>query len=129
TAKLVRDGFVEVCEVNKIPDKRACIVSVNGEPIAVFRYDGKVSAVSNVCRHQNGPLGEGRIINGCITCPWHGYQSRPESGVSPPPFSDKIATFRTKVVNSVVFVHPAALTPGTPVEPAEIAPMTVGETR
>jgi nitrite reductase/ring-hydroxylating ferredoxin subunit len=29
---------------------------------------------------QNGPLGEGRIVDGCITCPWHGYQYRPDTG-------------------------------------------------
>jgi len=69
-----RDGFVQVCAVDNIPEKRAKVVSLGTERVAVFRYDGKVSAISNVCRHQNGPLGEGRIIDGCVTCPWHRYQ-------------------------------------------------------
>jgi nitrite reductase/ring-hydroxylating ferredoxin subunit/DMSO/TMAO reductase YedYZ heme-binding membrane subunit len=120
-AALARDGFVEVCAVNRIPEKCAKVVSAGSERIAVFRYDGKVSAVSNVCRHQNGPLGEGRIVNGCITCPWHGYQYAPESGASPPPFTDKITTFQTKIVGDMVFVHPRPMAPGTRVEPAEIS--------
>lgn len=66
-----QNGFVEVCKVDRIPEKCATTVSLSGERVAIFRYDGKVSAVSNVCQHQNGPLGEGRIIDGCITCPWH----------------------------------------------------------
>ena len=49
------DGFVEVCGVDDIREKRAKIVSLSGERVAVFRYDGQVSAVSNVCQHQNGP--------------------------------------------------------------------------
>jgi nitrite reductase/ring-hydroxylating ferredoxin subunit/DMSO/TMAO reductase YedYZ heme-binding membrane subunit len=114
------DGFVEVCKVDRISDKCATIVSLSGERVAVFRYDGKVSAISNVCQHQNGPLGEGRIIDGCVTCPWHGYQYRPESGAAPSPFKEKIPTFRVKVVEGAVLVHPQPNAPGTYVQPAEI---------
>ncbi len=115
-----QEGFVEVCKVDRIPEKCATIVSLSGERVAVFRYDGKVSAISNVCQHQNGPLGEGRIIDGCVTCPWHGYQYKPESGAAPPPFKEKIPTFRVKVVEGAVFVHPRPNPPGTYVEPAQI---------
>lgn len=114
------DGFVEVCKVDGISEKCATIVSLSGERVAIFRYDGKVSAISNVCQHQNGPLGEGRIIDGCVTCPWHGYQYQPESGAAPPPFKEKVPTFRVKVVEGRVFVHPKPNPPGTRVEPAAI---------
>jgi nitrite reductase/ring-hydroxylating ferredoxin subunit/DMSO/TMAO reductase YedYZ heme-binding membrane subunit len=117
----VDDGFVDVCGMDAIPEKRAVVVSVGAERVAVFRYDGKISAVSNVCRHQNGPLGEGRIIDGCITCPWHGYQYRPDDGTSPPPFNDKVETYRTRIHGTRVQVHPCALAPGTPVPPSQVA--------
>jgi nitrite reductase/ring-hydroxylating ferredoxin subunit len=115
------DGFVKVAAADRIPENRAVIVDLSGERVAVFRYDGKVSAVSNVCQHQNGPLGEGRIIDGCITCPWHGYQYLPDSGSSPPPFTEKIPTFRTRIMNGDVYVHPCPLAAGTHVEPARIS--------
>jgi nitrite reductase/ring-hydroxylating ferredoxin subunit/DMSO/TMAO reductase YedYZ heme-binding membrane subunit len=114
------DGFVDVCHADEIPEKRAVIVSLSGERVAVFRYDGQVSAISNVCQHQNGPLGEGRIINGCVTCPWHGYQYRPETGASPPPFPEKIPTFCTRIRDGRVLVHPRPNPPGLRVEPARI---------
>ena len=113
-------GYVPVCDVQAISEKRACIVSCGGERLAVFKYDGRISAVSNVCQHQNGPLGEGKIIDGCITCPWHGYQYLPDTGASPPPFTEKVATFRTTVVGNRVFVDPRPLPPGTRVEPAVV---------
>lgn len=114
------NDLVEVCSVDEIPDNRARIVSLSGERVAVFKYDGKVSALSNVCQHQNGPLGEGKIIDGCVTCPWHGFQYLPESGASPAPFTEKVPTFHVKVVNGKVFVHPKPNPPGTRVEPARI---------
>ena len=123
--KSTRDGFVEVCDASGIPENRAVVVTLSGERVAVFRYEGKVSAISNVCRHQNGPLGEGRIVDGCVTCPWHGYQYLPESGASPPPFTEKVPTFRTRVVNGKVFVDPCAQAPGTRLEPARVNEETV----
>ncbi len=115
-----KDGFLDACEVAAIPEKRAAVVSVHGERVAIFKYDGKICALSNVCRHQNGPLGEGKIIDSCVTCPWHGYQYLPESGASPPPFSEKVSTFKTRVVNGRVWIDPKPLAPGTPVEPSRI---------
>ena len=112
------DGFVEVCRVEQIPDRRARIVTLSGERVAVFRYDGKISALSNVCQHQNGPLGEGRVIDGCVTCPWHGFQYSPDTGASPPPFEQKVPTFRVRVDGDRVLVHPRPNPPGTRVEPA-----------
>src|SRR5262245_23120983 len=40
-----KNGFVEVCKVDRIPEKCATIVSLSGERVAIFHYDGKVSAV------------------------------------------------------------------------------------
>lgn len=116
------DGFVEVCRASEIPQNRAKVVSLAGERVAVFRYGDCISAVSNVCQHQNGPLGEGRITGGCITCPWHGYQYRPEDGASPPPFEEKVPTFRVRVADGRVLLDPRPLPAGTPVEPARFAP-------
>lgn len=81
-----------------IPDGAAVIVAPEGgERIAVFRDGDRVFALSNVCPHQNGPLGEGRIIDGCVTCPWHGWQYRPNDGISPPPFEERVATYPVRI--------------------------------
>jgi nitrite reductase/ring-hydroxylating ferredoxin subunit/DMSO/TMAO reductase YedYZ heme-binding membrane subunit len=116
----IDDGFVDACAVVEIPEGRARIVCISGERVAIFKYDGKISAVSNVCQHQNGPLGEGRVLDGCITCPWHGYQYLPETGASPPPFVEKVPTFNVRVKNGRVLVHPKPNPPGTRAEPARI---------
>ena len=116
------EGWIDAGPAADIPEGRARIVAApGGERIAVFRYAGKVAAVSNVCRHQGGPLGEGRVIDGCITCPWHGFQYRPEDGCSPPPYTEKIATFRVRLDGrGHVLVDPAPLAPGTPTPPAQL---------
>ena len=116
---LSENDFVQACTVEEIPEKRALIRTISGERVAIFKYGGKISVVSNVCQHQNGPLGEGKIgDDGCITCPWPGFQYRPETGASPPPFTEKVPTFNVKIENGKVFVDPKPNQAGTFTEPA-----------
>ncbi len=113
--------WVDVGEIGEIAEDRAKVVCVKGdERVAVFKHGGKLSAVSNVCEHQMGPLGEGKIVDGCITCPWHGYQYRPEDGCSPPPFTEKIATYELRIENGRVLLNPEAKPRGTRIEPAPV---------
>ena len=107
--------WIEIGKWQDIENNRAITVTVGkDERVAVFRYDeNKLSAVSNVCQHQNGPLGEGRVIDGCITCPWHGYQYRPEDGCSPPPFTEKIETYKLRLQGDLIYLNPIPLPPGT----------------
>ena len=63
----------------------------------MFRDGDEIGALTNLCAHQNGPLGEGRIIDGCVTCPWHGYQYRLADGCAPPPFTEKLVTYRVRI--------------------------------
>ena len=108
------DGWLAVGPPLSIPDKGARIVTPpDGERIAVFRDGTQIGALSNLCAHQNGPLGEGRIIDGCVTCPWHGYQYRLEDGCAPPPFTEKLVTYRVRIAHGVVEVDPRPLPPGT----------------
>lgn len=105
--------WVDICAPDDVPDKRAVIAPLpSGERVAVFRDGARLFAVSNVCRHQNGPLGEGCIKDGAITCPWHGWQYRPEDGVSPPPYTEKIATYDLRLEDGRVFVKRRANKPG-----------------
>ncbi len=114
-------GWIEVCAVSDIPENRAKVVCCGGERVAIFKYDGKLSAVSSVCQHQNGPLGEGRVIAGCITCPWHGYQYKPETGASPAPFTEMVPAFAVAVRAGRVWLDPRPRPAGTLVEPAKVA--------
>ncbi len=120
-ARPANGTFAEVCHVDDIADNRARIVQVGGQDIAIFKYNGCLSAVSNRCRHQHGPLGEGKIVDGCITCPWHGYQYQPHDGRAPAPFTEKLETYDVRIEQGRVYVNPNPYEPGTARPPAVIA--------
>ncbi|MCZ6673928.1 MAG: ferric reductase-like transmembrane domain-containing protein [Verrucomicrobia bacterium] len=113
------EDYFEVCKLSDLTENIPFGNSINGERIAVILYEGnKVSCVSGVCQHQNGPLAEGQFKYGCLTCPWHGYQYKPNDGSSPEPFTEKIPTFDIKIVENRVLVKGKPNPAGTPVEPA-----------
>ena len=112
------EGWIEVGDADQIAEARAVIgVLPNGERVAVFRTKNRLVAISNVCSHQNGPVGEGKVVLGFITCPWHGYQYRPEDGCSPPPFTERIKRYPLKLVGRRVLVSAEAVPLGTRLEP------------
>lgn len=122
-APIEKDGkrWLDAGPVSAIPKNRALpVVGPSGERIAVVRHAGGVSALHGVCAHQGGPLYEGKVIDGCLTCPWHGWTYRPEDGCAPPPFVEKIPTYDVRIEQGRVFVCPDANPDGTRVEPAKI---------
>ncbi|MEM1361901.1 MAG: Rieske 2Fe-2S domain-containing protein [Pseudomonadota bacterium] len=111
--------WLPVAKPEEIIDQRARIVAMpDGRRAAVFRDGAKFAGVSNACAHQNGPLGEGQIVYGCITCPWHGFQYRMEDGCSPPPFTEKIPTYALRLNDDgLIEIAAEANAPGTPQPP------------
>ena len=97
--------WIKIGSPLSIPMNKAITVTPkSGERIAVFRQPKGVSAIVAVCSHQNGPLGEGCIKDGLITCPWHGFQFDPETGAAPEPFEDRVQTHEVKIENGHVWV-------------------------
>ena len=107
--------WVNLGDWRDIPNNRAIVVEVGkAEPVAIFRYQtSRIAAVANACQHQNGPLGEGRVIDGYITCPWHGFQYQPEDGCSPAPFTEKISTYELRLEGEQLWLNPNPLAPGS----------------
>jgi sulfoxide reductase heme-binding subunit YedZ len=99
------DGFVATVRTAEVAEGRARVVRVGGQRVALWRHQDRLFATSNVCRHQGGPIGEGRILDGCITCPWHGWNYQPEDGCSPPPFKEVIETHDVRILDGRAWIR------------------------
>lgn len=65
---------VPVARLGDLPEDTGTVVEVQGRQVALFRTGGDVRAYENVCLHRGGPVGEGDVDGGVVTCPWHGWQ-------------------------------------------------------
>jgi nitrite reductase/ring-hydroxylating ferredoxin subunit/uncharacterized membrane protein len=50
--------------------------------LVVVRVGDTVHALHHVCAHAGGPLSEGKLVDGCIQCPWHGSRFRLTDGAA-----------------------------------------------
>jgi len=117
-ATAAQKGWVKVCDLGDMNEGFAKIAKLeSGERVAVFMQDGNLSAISNACAHQNGPLGEGRIVDCLVTCPWHGFQYDVTNGRSPAPFTETVPTYNLRLEGGEIYVDPKANPPGTYVTP------------
>lgn len=122
SAAIADEGWVDVGEVRDLKEGFArAVCPKQGERIALVRKDNKLYALQGICAHQRGPLYEGRVKDGCLTCPWHGWQYRAEDGRSPPPFQEQLSVYRLRLKNGRVLVDPRALPEGAAAEPIEFA--------
>ncbi len=70
----LEDDLVRVASIADIPEDSGLCVSVSARQVALFRHDGAVFAIGNICPHQGAPLAEGFHEDGFVECPMHGWQ-------------------------------------------------------
>ena len=49
-------------------------IESGGRKFCIVESRGELLAYSTVCPHSLGPLGESKVRDGIIECPWHGYR-------------------------------------------------------
>lgn len=90
-------SWQRIIGLDELPEGRVMTATVGRRNLAVTHHEGQYGTLENRCPHQGGPLGEGSIEQGCLRCPWHGYDYDPISGEPPPPFADAPAAYPTEV--------------------------------
>ncbi|MGD8794628.1 MAG: Rieske 2Fe-2S domain-containing protein, partial [Anaerolineae bacterium] len=55
--------FKKAANVRDILPGRVQVVEVEGEEIALCNVGGEFFAVANLCTHDDGPLGEGQVMD------------------------------------------------------------------
>ena len=80
-------------------------IDVNEKSVVVFNIAGKYFAISDVCSHDEGPVGDGLIDGYHIVCPRHGAEFDVRSGkaMTMPAVRD-IPAFPIKVINGNIFI-------------------------
>lgn len=49
-------------------------------PVVAVRDQGRIHVLADRCSHLSGPLSDGEVRDGCVTCPWHGSTFRLADG-------------------------------------------------
>jgi len=74
------DDFTPVLAERDLAEGRAKAVDVGDLRMMLVRDHGQIYALARECAHLGGPLEEGQIADGCVTCPWHGSRFALDNG-------------------------------------------------
>lgn len=66
--------FIEIAPASELPGGQRLFVDVGDRPIVLFNIAGQIFAISDVCTHDGGPLGDGDLEGYNIVCPRHGAE-------------------------------------------------------
>jgi len=98
--------FVKVASVDDIGPGEKRIIDVEGTPIVVIHLDGEFYAVEDVCTHDGGPLGEGKLDGHELVCPRHGARFDVRTGeATKMPAFEPVATYEVRVEDGGVWVE------------------------
>jgi nitrite reductase (NADH) small subunit len=103
------EEFVRVAKVSEVPSEKGKVVRVEGKEVALFNAGGSIYAIDNVCPHEGGPLGDGVVRDGVVTCPWHLWKFDVRNG-GMKGSSIKVGCFPVKVEGDEVLLDVSELT-------------------
>ena len=110
----MNDGQLErVARVEDVPERGVLSVVLEaGNRVCLVRCDGEIFAINDNCTHEQFPMSEGYVLEGCIIeCSWHGARFDLRSGaVLHPPAYSALPTYQVKVENGEIHVGPRKAT-------------------
>jgi nitrite reductase/ring-hydroxylating ferredoxin subunit len=100
----VKGGFFKVCKYSDLKENIGQRFFVDNVDVAIFKVEGKVYALANVCLHQKAAIiYEGFVEDGIVTCPAHGWQFELKTGKVPFGISG-LASYEVEIINDDVYV-------------------------
>ena len=96
---------VKVGTVEQLPVDTAMEVMVGDQPYAICNAGGVIRALSGVCIHRGGPLGQGQIHEGRVVCPYHLWEFDCATGESDDDPAKRVPTFEVRLDASDIYIR------------------------
>ncbi len=97
-------AWTRLATIGELPNDSVIEVEHDGELYAICNAGGEIRAMSGVCPHEGGPLGQGTVIQGLVVCPWHMWEFDSNSGACLVDDRMSIPIYRVKVQQDKVMV-------------------------
>lgn len=100
----ITSTWIKVATIDQVPEFSVLAVQLAGNSLILHRQGVTVTCYRNACTHLGSPIEEGKVENGIITCPSHGFQYKLETGkcLTAPDIS--LQSYPVKIKDDKVFV-------------------------
>lgn len=98
--------WIDVAAVDDVADDEPFAASAEGMPIALFRVEGEIFALHDLCSHGQARLSDGFIEDGCVECPLHQglieiCSGKPRSA----PITEAVRSFPVRLVGARIEIE------------------------
>jgi nitrite reductase/ring-hydroxylating ferredoxin subunit/uncharacterized membrane protein len=98
-----------------LPDDSPTAVEAEGRQVMLYRHDGRLYAIDNICSHAGGLLSRGPVADLTVTCPLHGSRFALADGcVSRGPANQPQPVLPTRIRNGWIEVRGSLPAPRRP---------------
>jgi 3-phenylpropionate/trans-cinnamate dioxygenase ferredoxin component len=106
------DSYQKIASLGDIPEGAVRVFELeDGQRVAVCKVEKEIFAVADLCSHDNGPLGEGELVDHEIECPRHGARFDIKTGKALClPAVVAIPTYEVEVRGEEIWVSPKSTT-------------------
>jgi len=102
---VIEPGWHHLAALADLPEGKPVRKMVGEVPVVAVRTGEQVQVLADRCSHMSGPLSDGQLADGCLTCPWHGSVFRLADGcVARGPATAPQPAFQARVVGETVQV-------------------------
>jgi len=101
---MIKNEFKFVCKINDLKEKEGKKFIIDEVEIALFKIDGEIFAVNNICPHQHSAIiYDGFVENYHVVCPAHGWEFNLRTGKLRSG-GKGLNAYETKIENENVYV-------------------------
>ena len=101
--KIKADGFTKICDFDELKEQVGKRFIIDEIDLAVFKFEGKVYTLINICPHQHTKMiYDGLIERSCVVCPIHGWMFDLKTG-NMPTGGKGLDSYETKIIDNEVY--------------------------
>ena len=98
------DDYKYVCHLNQLKDREGKRFIIDDIEIALFKVEGEIFALSNICPHQHNTLiYDGFVEDEYVVCPAHGWMFNLKTGKTPSGTSG-LDSYDVKIIDDNIYV-------------------------
>jgi len=100
----ITSTWIKVATIDQVPEFSVLAVKIAGNSLILHRQGVTVTCYHNACTHLGSSLEEGKVENGIITCPSHGFQYKLKTGQCLTAPDVSLHSYPLKIKDDKVFV-------------------------